>query len=281
MLLNIQSYPLPSDVLAKLTELAKGADAFFIGETHGTQEIPRIVVGLLPMLYERGYRGFGVEVPRFEQDNLRRWLSDPTAPVPDFYAKPGPDGRGSREMLALVRCANQTGFQVFCFDPGLIKRNAAWTERDAGMSQNTQETWQKQFPDAKILLMCGNNHAFLKPPPRAGNGLWPSFAEQLRQRMPDKGYRSIDLMPVSGEFYNMGIKNVQAFQFLGAFAEPLEIPRAVPSEYVSLQVDLPQCHAATFLSPPKVPSQLQLLRLLLGGLRLRIKSLWRSKSRHS
>lgn len=279
MLLNIQSYPPPSDVLVKLTELAEGADALFIGEIHGTQEIPRIVVGLLPMLYERGYRGFGVEVPRFEQDNLRRWLSDPTAPVPDFYAKPGPDGRGSREMLALVRRANQTGFQVFCFDPGLIKRNAAWTERDAGMSQNTQETWQKQFPDAKILLMCGNNHAFLKPLPRAGNGLWPSFAEQLRQRMPDKQYRSVNLMPVSGEFYNMGIRDVQAFQFLTAHVEPLETPRVVASEFVSMQVDFPQCHPATYLSPPKVPGQLQLLRLLLEQVRLSIKSTWRSKSR--
>ena len=70
------------------------------------------------MLYEHGYRGFGVEAPRFEQENLHGWLADPTAPIPDFYAKPWPDGRGSREMLALIQQAHQTGFQVFCFDPG-------------------------------------------------------------------------------------------------------------------------------------------------------------------
>jgi hypothetical protein len=278
MNLTIDKYPLPAEVFAQISELAESADALFIGEIHGTQEIPRIVAGLLPMLYERGYRGFGVEVPQFEQENLRRWLSDPTAPVLDFYARPWPDGRGSRQMLVLIQRASQIGFQVFCFDPGLIKRNAAWTGRDAGMAQHTQETWQREFTGARILLMCGNNHAFLKPPPGAGRDLWPSFAEQLRQRMPDRQYRSINLMPISGKFYNMGIRDVQAFQFLTAHTKPLEMPRGVASEFVSMQVDFPECHAATFLSPPKVPGQFQLLRLLLEHVRLSIKSLWRSKS---
>jgi hypothetical protein len=276
----IEDYVLPAQIFDKIAELAGRADALFIGEIHGTQEIPRIVAGLLPMLYERGYRGFGVEVPQFEQENLHRWLSDPKAPVPDFYARPWPDWRGSREMLALVQRASQIGFQVFCFDPGLIKRKAAWTERDAGMALHTQEIWQKEFSNAKILLMCGHNHAFLKPP-HSGKDLWPSFAEQLRQRLPDKQYRSINLMPVGGKFYNMGIKDVQAFQFLGTHLEPLEIPRLVPSEFVSMQVDFPECHAATFLSPPKVPGQFQLLRLLLEQVRLTVKSLWGAKSRNS
>ena len=184
-------------------------------------------------------------------------------------------------MLALVQRANQAGFQVFCFDPALIRRKAAWTERDAGIAQITQETWQKDFPDAKILLMCGNNHAFLKPPPRAGDDFWPSFAEQLRQRMPDKGYRSINLMPVGGEFYNIGIKNVQAVQFLTTHVKPLASPRSVPSEFVSMQVDFPECHGATFLSPPKVPSQFQLLRSLLGQLGPKIRSLWKLNPRNS
>jgi hypothetical protein len=275
------SHPLPSEIFSQITELAEQADALFIGEIHGTQEIPRIVASLMPALYERGYRGFGVEAPRFEQEHLRRWLADPTAPVPDFYARPWPDGRGSREMLALVQRASQIGFQVFCFDPGLMKKNAAWTERDAGMAQNTQETWQGEFPNARILLMCGSNHAFLKPPPEAGKDFWPSFAEQLRQRRADKQYRSINLMPISGKFYNMGIRDVQAFKFLTAHVEPLETPRVVASEFVSMQVDFPQCHPATYLSPPKVPGQLQLLRLLLEQVRLSIKSMWRSKSRDS
>jgi hypothetical protein len=231
------------------------------------------------MLYERDYRGFGVEVPRLEQENLRRWLADSTAPVPDFYAKPWPDGRGSREMLALIQRASQLGFQVFCFDPGLIRKNAAWTERDAGMAQNTRETWQKEFPNDKIVLLCGSNHALLQPHPQAGEDLWPSFAEQLRQRMPDKQVRSINLMPANGKFYNMGIRDLQPFQFLGAPAEPLETPRAVHSEFVSLQVDFPECHPATFLSPPCFPGQLQLLQLLLRQLSVRIRS-W-SKSRAS
>ena len=162
-----------------------------------------------------------------------------------------------------------------------MKRYAAWSERDAGMVQNTQETWQKEFPNDKILLLCGSNHVFLQPPPGAGDDLWPSFAEQLRQRMPDKQIRSINLMPIIGKFYNMGIKDTQAFKFLGTHAEPLEMPWIVPSELVSRQVDFPECHPATFLSPPRVPSQFQLLRSLLGQIRLSIKSWWESRSRSS
>jgi hypothetical protein len=278
MNLPIDEYVLPGEVLGQIAELADDADALFFGEIHGTQEIPRIIAGLLPMLCEHGYRGFGVEAPRFEQENLRRWLSDPTTPVPDFYAKPWPDGRGSREMLALVQLAHRIGFQVFCFDPGLINVKAAWTERDAGMAQNSQEIWQKEFLNDKIVLLCGSNHAFLQPHPQVGVDLWPSFAEQLRQRMPDKQVRSINLMPANGKFYNMGIRDLQPFQFLGTPAEPLETPRTGASEYVSLQVNFPECHPATFLSPPRFPGQWQLLHLLLGQLRFRIKSWWKSRA---
>jgi len=92
---NIESYSLPSEIFAKLVELAESADALLIGEIHGTQEIPCTVAGFLPMLYERGYRGLGVEVPHFEQENLRAWLTDATNPIPDFYARPWRDGRGT------------------------------------------------------------------------------------------------------------------------------------------------------------------------------------------
>ena len=274
MYLTIEDYQLPTEVFVNMIELAVNADALLIGEIHGTQEIPCIVAGLLPMLHNRGYRGLGVEVPRFEQENLRKWLSNSETPVPDFYARPWPDGRGSREMLALVQRAKKTGFQIFCFDPGLIKQNATWSERDAGMAQNTQEIWERELPDAKIVLICGNNHAFLKPHPQASNDFWPSFAEQLRQRMPDKQYRAINLLPVRGKFYNMGIRKVQAFQFLTTNAETVEKPRIVSSELVSMQVDFPECHAATFLAPPKTPGSFQLLRLLKGQLLRKVRSRW-------
>ena len=72
MLSNIESYSLPSEIFAKLVELAESTDSLFIDELHGTQEIPRIVANWLSLLYERGYRGIGVEVPRFAPENLIR-----------------------------------------------------------------------------------------------------------------------------------------------------------------------------------------------------------------
>ena len=76
MNLTIEEYPLPSDIADQIASLAEQAAALFIGEIHGTQEIPQIVAGLLPMLHKRGYRGLGVEVPGFEQAPLRTWLAD-------------------------------------------------------------------------------------------------------------------------------------------------------------------------------------------------------------
>lgn len=280
MNLTIEDYPLPTEVVAKIIELAVNAGALFIGEVHGTQEIPSVVASLLAMLYERGYRGLGVEVPRFEQENLRAWLADTIDPIPEFYANPWPDGRGNREMLALIRRAYQMGFQVFCFDPGPVRKNAVWSERDAEMVENTHDTWRKEFAKDKIVLICGNNHAFLKPPPQVSNDFWPSFAEQLRQRMPEKQYRAINLMPVSGEFYNMGIRQVQSFQFLTAFVKTLEVPRTVPSEFVSMQLDIPECNPATFLFPPKTPGSFQLLRVFLAHLGQKITSRWKRKAQN-
>ena len=87
-----EDYPLPSPVQARISELAQRADCLLIGEIHGTLEIPRIVASLLPIMWDHGYRGLGVEIPQLEQDSLRKWLSDPSAPLPMFFARPWPDG---------------------------------------------------------------------------------------------------------------------------------------------------------------------------------------------
>lgn len=215
--LTLHDYPPPPEVSARIVELAEQADALFMGEIHGTQEVPRIVAGLLSMLYERGYRGLGVEVPHREQESLRAWISEPKNALPDFYARPWLDGRGSREMRALIRRDGQIGFHVFCFN-SLMRKNALWNERDAGMAQVTYEIWQEEFPNDKVILICGNNHAFLKPPAKAGHEYWPSFAEALRQEMPEKQFQAINLMPASGEIFNMGVQRAHAFQFLTAMA---------------------------------------------------------------
>lgn len=43
-------YPLPEHVRAGLLTLARNNDLLVFGETHGTQEAPRLILGLLPDL---------------------------------------------------------------------------------------------------------------------------------------------------------------------------------------------------------------------------------------
>ena len=265
----IDDYPLPPDVLANITDLAKTADCLLIGEIHGTQEIPRIVASLLPMLKVHGYRGIGVEIPHIEQDPLRLWLSDPSAPLPAFFAQPWPDGRGSSEMLALLRRASGRGFGVFCFDADLMRSNLPWSARDAEMARHTGETWLNEFPKDKVAVLCGNNHAFLERPPQLPTEYWPTFAAHLQQMLPEKNLRSLELRPLHGEFYNMSLRRIDHWWPVKDKQPPGEV-RTGTSEFVSLTVEFPRSSAATFVAPPKAPGQTALLRYLLKQVTLNI-----------
>jgi|SRR5690606_591168 hypothetical protein len=56
-------YPLPPQALEPLLTLAQACDVLLIGELHGTQEVPRLVFGLLDSLAAQGYSGHGLEIP--------------------------------------------------------------------------------------------------------------------------------------------------------------------------------------------------------------------------
>jgi len=268
MQFTVDDYLLPENVLLSITDLADPADCLMVGEIHGTQEIPRIVVSLLPMLWEKGYRGLGVEVPHAEQDSLRRWLSDPSTPLPMFFARPWQDGRGSREMLAMLRRAFGIGFKVFCFDAVLMRSNRPWSARDARMAHHTHQTWLNEFPNNKVVVLCGNNHAFLSQPPHLPADYWPTFAVQLQRSMPGKVIRSLDLHPAGGEFYNMGLRRID--RWFGK-REKLQEAHIVDSEFVSLAVEFPLSSAATFVTSPKAPGQLDMMRLLTKQVTLSLR----------
>lgn len=106
----LEPYSLPVETHAALLALAQESDVLFIGEIHGTQEIPRCVATLLPSLAGLGYQALGLEIPRFVQSGLQRYLRKTNAAVPSFFAKPWQDGRGSQELLSLAQRAAETGF---------------------------------------------------------------------------------------------------------------------------------------------------------------------------
>src|SRR5579871_2514438 len=59
---EIAPYTLPAEAQAQLMGLAAEADQLVLGEIHGTQEVPRLLLGLREPLAERGYRGLALEI---------------------------------------------------------------------------------------------------------------------------------------------------------------------------------------------------------------------------
>src|SRR5262245_328409 len=104
-------YLLPTAVQVSVAALANECDIMILGETHGTKEVPAIAEALLDPLTKFGYRIIALEVPRDEQLAIEAWARGKTHVVPEFFAKPSADGRGNREVLALVRRALQPPYE--------------------------------------------------------------------------------------------------------------------------------------------------------------------------
>jgi erythromycin esterase-like protein len=209
---ELPPYPLPTAVQDTLTALANDCDVLILGETHGTKEVPAIVEALLEPLTTSGYRALALEVPRDEESAIDAWARGKTDVIPKFFAKPCVDGRGNREVPALVRRALRSPYawKLICFDEAeaemrrqvmaLQLKNAKGTatevpakltsddmvalsrQRDASMASYLGTVRNKLPPEDKILAICGNFHArtanhTLPESPLAA--YWPSFAAKL------------------------------------------------------------------------------------------------------
>lgn len=94
---SITPYDLSETARAQLLTLAADSDLLLIGETHGTQEVPRLVLGLLPSLTQLGYDGIGLEVPLDQREQLLRCAHNEAAPPPHFGPSDFRDGRGNAQ----------------------------------------------------------------------------------------------------------------------------------------------------------------------------------------
>ena len=115
---ELKPYPLTADVQSSIAEFAGECDVMILGETHGTREVPAIVETLLDPLTKLGYRAIALEVPHDEQPAIEAWATGTTGAIPTFFAVPGADGRGNREVLAMVRRALRPPYEwkLICFD---------------------------------------------------------------------------------------------------------------------------------------------------------------------
>lgn len=244
----MEPYTLPEAAERAVLDLACACDVLVLGECHGTQELPRLVLGLLPELSALGYDPLALEIPRHEQEPLTAWATGEGGPVPEFFAHPGEDGRGNEQALTLIGTAIRQGWGLACFDVGVGQAVSSWQQRDAQMARNLLDLRRERALDGKVLAICGNLHVrILQPTPEHFlPDLWPSFAAVLQGLLADGRVGALDVIMHSGTFFNQGRE-------IGFHGEP--IPEAQYREpegcLYSGELHLPQGTAATFLAPPR------------------------------
>lgn len=239
----INPYSLPDAVRERLLALAALSDVLLLGETHGTQEVPRLALGLLPYLAQIDYGALALEAPSDQRDQFVEWAAGGDAPPPFFGPSDFRDGRGNTQMLSLLRQASSAGWHLLCFDVAFMQPEETWFDRDKRMAGNLLEQWEGECPKKKVLGICGNYHSRLTPP-NEQTDLWPSFAHSVQQARHDLAVNSVNIIFHGGEFFNGEVKTFNPGP--EPFGEQAEVR---PPNWLGHTLDLHLTHATavTFL----------------------------------
>ncbi len=242
----ILSYALPQPARAALLELAAQSDLLLLGETHGTQEVPRLVLGLLDDLTALGYGGLGLELPRGEATQLAAWAEGRGEPPPSFGPAEFRDGRGNAQALSLIRqtLSHNGNWSLLCFDIDFLREGEVWADRDRHMAEGLWEQWEERCAGRKVVAVCGNYHSRLVAPAEPDSGPWPSFGYTVQQSRPDIAVHSVRVVFGRGAFFN---GEVQKFD-IGAehFAAAAEVRRPGSLGH-TIDLYLPRATPVTFL----------------------------------
>lgn len=228
---------------AQLLTLAAESDLLLIGELHGTQEVPCLMLGLLPALAKLGYGGLALELPVGERDQLLRCAQGKDTPPPMFGPADFRDGRGNAQALSLIQRAVQSGWELLCFDVDFMQESDAWSVRDQGMAQNLLHQWEQLCSERKVLGVCGNYHSRLVPPTEPTE-YWPSFAYSVQQARPDLRVSSLKVKYQRGAYFNGEVRTFDnGAEFSASQAE------VHPADWLghTLDLHLPYATPATFL----------------------------------
>ena len=243
----LEPYALPEAADRAVVGLARGCDVLVLGECHGTQEVPRLALGLLPELSALGYNTLALEVPNDAQGPLTAWAMGDGQPVPEFFVGPGGDGRGNKQVLAMARAAADCGWGLACFDVGAGQGAHSWQERDALMARNLLDLRREGGLAGRVLAICGNMHARVRLPATEDflPDLWPSFAAVLQGLLPEGRVDALDVIMHGGTFFNQE-------RVLEFFEDPIPEAQYRQPEgcLYTAQLHLPRGTVATFLWPP-------------------------------
>jgi len=249
MIDSILPSDLPEPARSHLLDLAAQSDLLLLGELHGTQEVPRLVLGLLDDLAALGYGGLGLELPRGEDPQLALWAADRGEPPPFFGPCEFQDGRGNAQALSLVRQAlsHRGSWSLLCFDIDSLRDGESWAVRDRHMAEGLIEQWEKRCPGQKVVAVCGNYHSRLVAPAEPDFGPWPSFGYTVQQMKPDLAVNSVNIVFQRGAFFNGEVRKfdigVEHFAVAAEVRRPgslghtvdLYLPHATPVTFLEEQ----------------------------------------------
>ncbi len=243
MLEAIPPYDLPEHTKARLLTLAAESDLLLIGELHGTQEVPRLILGLLPDLASLGYGSLALEVAVGQREQLLQCAQGKDTPPALFGPSDFRDGRGSAQALSLIQQAVSGGWNLLCFDVNFIYEGDAWSDRDSGMAENLMEQWGRLCPGRKVLGVCGSYHSRLVPPTEPTE-LWPSFAYSVQQARPDLTVSSVKVKYQRGAFFNGELRTFDNGPEMSTAEAEVH-----PADWAghTLDLHLPRATSATFL----------------------------------
>lgn len=242
----ILPYDLPPPAKDQMLEIAAQSDLLLLGEMHGTQEVPRLVLSLLNDLAKLGYGGLGFELPRGQGNQLVEWAEGKSDPPPFFGPAEFRDGRGNAQTLSLIRqTLNRPGnWQLLCFDVDSLREGEVWADRDRHMAEGLLEQWQERCAGRKVVAVCGNYHSRLVAPAQPDPGPWPSFGYSVQQSRPEMTVNSVNIIFGRGAFFNGEVRQFD----IGAehFAAAAEVRRPGSLGYIA-DIYLPRATPVTFL----------------------------------
>lgn len=246
MIEPILPYDLPQPAKAQLLELAAQSALLLLGELHGTQEVPCLVLGLLDDLAALGYGGLGLELPTGEGAQLAAWADGRCEPPPSFDPAEFRDGRGNAQALSLIRqtLSHHGNWSLLCFDVDSLREGETWADRDRHMAEELLEQWGERCPGQKVLAVCGNYHSRLAAPAEPDAGPWPSFGYTVRQIRPNLAVHSVSIVFQRGAFFNGEVRKFD----IGAehFAVAAEVRRPGSLGH-TVDLYLPRATPVTFL----------------------------------
>lgn len=182
---------------------------FFIGETHGTKEIPKLTIEILKESYRLGYRLFCMEVPRVNMKYLEK--IDSEKKFDDFKKLPMylrstkfQDGRSTYDHLNMIYQAIKIGYKVGFFDMDPSQYKVKEVTRSVIMANNFHEIWEKEGKP-KSILFSAHSH---------GHPIWfdhnkeHSVRYNLNELQGNNHVKigSIFVLHGRGSFWNVGLQ---------------------------------------------------------------------------